>query len=405
MHAPHEDRSVRGGPSTRRAFLRAAANALAMAAIAGRTASRAHADQDFHYFRVGRHRGRWLFSTPDDRPFFSIALNHIDPTPLQGPGDIDRWRSKYGNSMERWLREAVAVDLADWGFNSVGWVQEWVTTAMRHSRNFTFEEYQWLGLPYCHRLPFAEFHQWDGWSRHPDILGSDFEDWCEHVARSECSRMASDPKLIGYFYVDCPTWTHVRPPNAWKGPLFDPERLASEAGRRELRALAGRYYRVTHDAIRRYDKNHLILGDRYEAAAPLAVEVVEAALPYIDVLCFQDFKAPEQVATDLTRFHRQYAKPVLLADSCVGRTLPDGSKQHVPEGYVRLLEAARGVEGCVGLHLCGAYLKNRRRRRGLRDEDEMPDAPAIAAIRQANRETARWMATFEDPASPSGAAP
>jgi hypothetical protein len=296
--------------------------------------------------------------------------------------------------MQRWLREAVAPDLADWGFNSVGWVQEWVTEAVRHSRSFTFDEYQWLGLPYCHRLPFAEFHQWDGWSRHPDVTSADFADWCDHVARSECTPMAADPKLIGYFYVDCPTWVHVRPANAWKGPLFDPQRLASAAGRAELRALAGCYYRVTHDAIRRYDPHYLILGDRYEAAAPLPDAVVEAALPYVDVLSFQDFKRPEQVATDLARFHTQFQKPVLLADSCVSEPLADGSKRHSGDGYRRLLEAARSVDGCLGLHLCGAYLKNHRRRRGLRNDDESLDDEAVSAIRQANRATEQWVATY-----------
>jgi hypothetical protein len=296
--------------------------------------------------------------------------------------------------MERWLRERVAVDLRDWGFNSVGWVQEWVTTELRHSRSFTFEEYQCLGLPYCHRLGFAEFHQWDGWSRNPVVRGKDFAEWCDHVARNDCHAMAGDPRLIGYFYVDCPTWTHVRPANAWKGPLFDPERLASEAGRRELGELAGCYYRVTHDAVRRYDRNHLILGDRYEAAAPLADEVVEAALPYVDVLSFQDFKPPAQVGADLTRFHLRFGKPVLLADGGVSRTRPDGSKEHDPAGYGRLLETVRTVDGCIGLHLCGAYLKNRHRRRGLRDEDESPDVEAINAIRQANREATQWMTQF-----------
>src|SRR5262249_53769739 len=152
-------------------------------------------------------------------------------------------------------------------------------------------------------------------------------------------RMADDPRLMGYFYIDCPTWVHVRTANAWKGPLFDPDRLASAAGRDALRALAGRYYRVTHDAIRRYDPHHLILGDRYEAAAPVPDEVVEAALPYVDVLSFQDFKRPVQAAADLAQFHERFAKPALLADSCVAESLADGSKRHSPEGYQRLLEA------------------------------------------------------------------
>ena len=58
---------------------------------------------------------------------------------------------------------------------------------------------------------------------------------------------------------------HTRPDNAWRGPIFDPERLKSEAGRKELTRLARANYPTTHDAIRRYDPHHLILGDRYEA--------------------------------------------------------------------------------------------------------------------------------------------
>ena len=68
-----------------------------------------------------------------------------------------------------------------------------------------------------------------------------------------------------------------------KGPLFDPEKLKTATGRNELFELATRYYRITHDPIRRYDKHHLILGDRYAAKAALPEEVVQAALPYMDV--------------------------------------------------------------------------------------------------------------------------
>lgn len=74
----------------------------------------------------------------------------------------------------------------------------------------------------------------------------------------------------------------VRPNlDAWG---FNPKRLQTESGRLELRALATRYYRITHEAIRRYDPHHLIIGDRYEAGQPIADEVIAAALPFVDVL-------------------------------------------------------------------------------------------------------------------------
>lgn len=346
------------------------------------------------FFTLAQRGARWWLITPEGKPFFSIGLNHIDPSPLRYPSNGDLWRRKYGNSMERWLKESVATDLRSWGFNSVGWTQEVVTRGLtnhRHSRAFTFEEYQWLGLPYCHQLPFADFHQWEAETRHPDFHSAEFAQWCDYVAREHCARMADDPKLIGYFYLDCPTWIHTRPESAWKGPLFDPDKLKTAAGRSELTSLATKWYQVTHDAIRRYDQHHLILGDRYEASAPIAAEVVRAALPYVDVLSFQHFKQAEEVAANLRNWHELTGKPVLLADHATVIRQPVEAQRHQPGGYSKMLAKLREIPGCVGYHLCGAYLRNEARKRALRDAAEQPDEAALNDIRQANQEAAEWM--------------
>ena len=355
------------------------------------------AEQSF--FTVAQRGGRWWLLTPNDKPFFSLGLNHIDSSPLRYAEAGDLWRKKYGNSIKRWLEEAVRRDLLDWEFNSVGWTQEVVIrgeTIHRHSPSFTLEEYQWLGLPYCHLLPFAETHQWDNEVKLPDFFSPDFEDWCDYVARSQCSRFADDPKLIGYFYTDCPMWVHTSRGNKWKGPLFEPQKLGTDAGRAELRKLASRYYQVTHTAIRRYDPHHLILGDRYEANAPLPVEVVESALPYVDVLCFQDFKDP---LTHLAYWHRLTGKPVLWADGA--KNVPEmnaaSGKQILRNGgqwYGEVLKGLRDNPGCVGAHLCGAYLRNHARNRGLRDELERADEENLADIKAAHREMMQWVRTF-----------
>ena len=56
----------------------------------------------------------------------------------------------------------------------------------------------------------------------------------------------------------------------------------------------------------------MILGDRHEANAAIAMEVVEAALPFVDVLSFQDFRDP---VAHLDEWHKKTRKPVLLADA------------------------------------------------------------------------------------------
>jgi hypothetical protein len=347
------------------------------------------------FFTLSKRNGRWWLITPQGEPFFSIGLNHIDSASLRYVENQHIWRDRYGNSVRKWL-EQVRADLVDWGFNTVGWVQEVVTREVRnhrHSRNFTYEEYQWLDMPYCHMLPFVDFHQWEVETINPDVKGKSFAEWCDYVARAHCGRFADDRKLIGYFYSDCPTWVHIRKDNAWKGPLFDPERLRSEAGRKELFDLARTYYRVTHDAVRRYDENHLILGDRYEARAPLPDEVVKAALPYVDVLSFQCFGGADVVQEKLGYWAERFDKPLLLADNANWRkgSPPQHGSYQNPVAYGQVMKTLREMSNCIGYHLCGAYIRNRVRRYGLRDGRNAIDLEAADGIRKVNEETAKWV--------------
>ncbi len=351
------------------------------------------------FFTIGKTRGRWLFQSPNGKPFFSLGLNHFDSATLRYPENERIWREKYDNNQLEWIRKGVAPRLKDWGFNSVGWVQEVTVKQEAHSANWTYEEYQALDMPYFHMLPFIETHSWNPWHKNADLRSSTFADWCDYVARSHCARFRDDPKLIGYWYSDCPTWTWTRPHNKWRKPMFDPDLLTSNAGRKELYSLARHYYQVTHDAIRRYDPNHLIMGDRYEANMPLPMEIANASEGLVDILSFQDFKDP---ATHLAEWHRKTDRPVLWADGAQGANIHDGTGRY-PTGaykenngawYGEMLQGLRSNPGAVGAHLCGAFLRNRARARGLLGEQEEPDVPNNDLIRAANRAMSEWVEQF-----------
>ena len=368
---------------TRRQFLSYAA----IATTARADTTQAEADG---FFTLGKRDDHWWLITPGGEPFFSLGLNHIDPASLRYPENIHIWRDKYGGSTTRWIRESVTPNLKRWGFNTVGWVQEVTVRRWRHSRPFTNDEYRALDMPFCHLLPFTESHQWEQHTRHYDFQGSQWKEWVDYIARSHCAELSEDRNLIGYFYSDCPTWVHERDDNAWRGPIFDPERLKTESGRKELSELARSYYQTTHDAIRRYDPHHLLLGDRYEANAAIAMEVVEAALPFVDVLSFQDFRAP---VAHLDEWHKKTGMPVLLADAAgLGRPIPTtGFLPANGEWYADVLAALFNNPGCIGFHLCGAYQRNKARRRGLLDEMERPDRKNIELISAANEKVSRAM--------------
>ena len=327
------------------------------------------------FFTLGQRKEHWWLITPTGKPFFTMGLNHIDPASLRYPENIHIWQKKYGGSTVRWIKESVAPNLKSWGFNTVGWVQEVTVKQWQHSRPFTNDEYKALDMPYCHLLPFTESHQWEKHTVHFDFRSEEWKEWCDYIARSHCAELSNDPNLIGYFYSDCPCWTHERSQNEWRGPIFDPERLKSEAGRKELTELAGLYYKTTHDAIRRYDKHHLLLGDRYEANAPIAMEVINVAKPYVDVLSFQDFRDP---VNHLDEWHKKTGKPVLLADAAgVDWRSQAFYKPNNGAWYAETLAALHKNPGCIGFHLCGAYQRNKARRRGLLDERENPDRKSV----------------------------
>lgn len=342
------------------------------------------------FFTLGNRQHHWWLITPDGKPFFTIGLNHIDPASLRYSENIDIWRKKYGGSTIRWIKESVAPNLKEWEFNTVGWVQEVTVRQWRHSRAFTVDEYRALDMPYCHLLPFIESHQWEKHTIHYDFRSDDWKEWVDYVARSHCAELSDERNLIGYFYSDCPTWTHSRPDNEWRGPIFDPDRLKTEAGRRELTELARSYYTTTHDAIRRYDKHHLILGDRYEANAPIAMEVVDASMPFVDVLSFQDFRDP---VNHLHEWHKKTGKPVLLSDAAKmnWQTKPGEFTRNDGHWYAETLAALHQNPGCIGFHLCGAYQRNKARRYGLLDEMETPDTENVELITTANQRIATWM--------------
>ena len=69
-----------------------------------------------------------------------------------------------------------------------------------------------------------------------------------------------------------PGWTHHDYIQPWDGKYDGQDPRDADA----LYRIAEQYYRMTHDAIRRYDPNHLIIGDQLEHGKPLPDWLIEA---------------------------------------------------------------------------------------------------------------------------------
>ena len=154
-------------------------------------------------------------------------------------------------------------------------------------------------------------------------------------------------------------------------------------------------YKVTHDAIRRYDPNHLILGDRYDARQPIAEEVIMAAKPYVDVLSFQHFAPPEKIVQNLNYWHQLTNMPTLVADSAQNQGIKGiAYKTHHPEKYQRMYELLKRESSCIGYHLCGAYMANRQRKKGLLNENDERVQNVLDKMTLVHKDMKRWMENY-----------
>ena len=85
------------------------------------------------HFRVEKTPDRWWFVDPDGNAFLMIGVAHADDSDLKYPHNVEIWRDTYGGSKERWIREGVVPDLKSWGFNTIGWTQEYVGGGWREA--------------------------------------------------------------------------------------------------------------------------------------------------------------------------------------------------------------------------------------------------------------------------------
>lgn len=265
------------------------------------------------FFRTERINGIWWLIDPNGNPALSIGTDHVSYFVhwCEKLGYAPYHRNvaqKYG-SEEAWAKEAVR-RLLSWNFNVLG------------ANNSIKARYQ--GLAHTEFISFTDFTNTADivprvhWTGFPDVFDLRFERFCDLRAKQRCAPNRDDPWLLGYFLDNELEWwgKSGRPwgmaEEAWKKPpdhackqalvrilrefyrgdistfnadfgtnfgSFDdllksqtPAQPLTEHGQKALMAFvrdaAERYFRITAQAIKKHDPNHLNLGCRFAWDAP-----------------------------------------------------------------------------------------------------------------------------------------
>jgi hypothetical protein len=298
-----------------------------------------------NWITIGSEHGRYWLER-DGSPFWSFGVDCVD-TGVE-PAKFSAANPAYCGlrlfpSEQAWASNALA-QLRSWGFNTLG---AW-------SDAETFQK--WGGAA---RLPYAVCLHLGSYDQAPwhDMFAAQMERAIDGAAASQIPKFRDDSLLIGYFSDNELGWwddtlfsSYLHMPAASPGrkalnaqmrttyhgslaalredwitdagsfeQIREMKLRAGRGGRRLVKdwayTLGTRYYKLVHDAIRRYDAHHLILGDRY--CQFYSLPIVKASAPFVDVVSTNlgaDWNDGTLSPFFLSTLHRATGKPVMVSE-------------------------------------------------------------------------------------------
>ena len=256
------------------------------------------------FFHAEQIAGRWWLVTPEGNAFFAKGVGGIEFGP------------------DRNATPEQATKLA-------GQLKEWNFNAVQARAGFL------PGLAYTVILGLAASTQRDLWLLGivPDYFSPEFREGVEKRAADLCPKLANDPWLLGYFTDNEVRWVPdirsketvlesflKKPPESpgyqramafLKGRGHTLESLTWDDKADFLEIAAAQYGKICQEAIRRHDRNHMILGARFNARAPIPLS--RALGPYFDVISFNTYehRAPLYKLGELSR---TTGKPTMVTE-------------------------------------------------------------------------------------------
>jgi hypothetical protein len=300
-------------------------------------------------FSIRQEGGCFWLVTPGGERFFSrgvCCVNQGVPREKHDPDNPGYAAWQHYNGPTAWA-EAALGRMRAWGFTTVGGWSDFDTARASRETNFYF-------TPVLHIGSTAGAPWWDMWDA--QVIAR-----MDETARRQILPWRGDPRLLGYYTDNEMGWwnatlfkmTLEQPPTSgqrrrlmtllresyggdWDRLLadFEPEGAASweeldrrgmlylrsggqgiRVMRRFLGLLAERYYSLTRELIRKYDRRALILGDRYQSF--FYPEVARAAAAHVDAISSNlnaSWNDGSFLRCYLDTLHGLTGKPILVSE-------------------------------------------------------------------------------------------
>ncbi len=409
------------------------------------------------FFHIDQINGKWFLLTPEGKPFYLRGANHYgDGTYLplnreEKYGDVANWRASVVQRHRDWGFNYLPPSIGPSEVSTGPIPPSRGPNGLPRSNAPGYRTDEWSAKAFTESgMPFTAFlghpKQYMGYSGNmPDVFSREFREGVDKRCREFCAPLKDNPNLVGYHFCHNPPWhehagsffdwcheivddgsearkvwaqlmrriygtverwreTYTTPIGSFdeladlKFPLDG--RISAVRMRRDkvafMKRVCREWYKVYHDAIRRYDPNHLILGDRNSVhLQPLSDWAIHTMAPYVDVVSINVMGPMHVALQEMEQVTCHWDGPIHLADTGAGihngtypkatymcRDLPEF--ENVYSTYMKL-----GVEHpqVIGMGWCG-YYETQSMRSGLVDTlTDEPEEGKVAVVRKWNT----WM--------------
>ena len=371
------------------------------------------------YFRTVHDGKRWWLVTPEGNAFLSFGINHYHASWWAQDYNRDHWLKVFGGAKpmdldwQKGFRDRAVADCNRLGINTLGFHSE--TPALIEPP---------LGpvMPYIRQYEPVRFSFW----RRPkaqayvDVFSPQFEEICDMAARKSVAPYANDPLTLGFAMADIPimsdsdsqwsrtvtwprvlrnlgadapgkqayvsmmrqrhadinafnaaystdfsSWDNLAAAKDWR-PKTDFSNETELADNIEfLRRCVDRYYTVARAVFRRYDSNHMFLGDKLNANDDSLGSFIDITSRHTDVILIQCYGRWNYQKPRLDRWSSKVDKPFLNGDSSYGvpnemmpnplgtRNWQASTQAERAFWTLEFAESAFARPDFVGWHICG----------------------------------------------------
>jgi hypothetical protein len=329
------------------------------------------------FFNIQKIDDKWHIVDFDGNIFHMRGCNHY------GNGDFMPWNinERYGSKHE-W-RKSVRDNHVRYGFTylppsigpsgidpvTLGEKQNLRSNLVTRTPEWTANDFMELNYPFTPFLEVPGQNVIGNQNKIPDVFSDEFINMVDQKCREFVSPLKDNKNLIGYHFTHNPPWNiNALGAEIWINSIIKPNSAAlkewiklmqqiygtterwretygipvkdwseiekidnplrgyvnGEKLRRDkeafLKRICEQWYKVYHDAIRKYDKNHLILGDRntLHLQVPPSPWAFSIMSKYIDVLSVNVMGPPNTILSVLEAATRNWDGPILLSDTGAG---------------------------------------------------------------------------------------